>query len=78
MDSDKIIQELNQRFEAPLSEFYKRRIVFWYDEDGEFKERLNEVELCNAKLVVLTGTNNFAVKKLLAVDDINTICEHYL
>lgn len=69
MDSDKIIQELNQRFAQPLPEFYKRRIVFWYDEDGEFRERLDEVALNNAKLVALTGTNNFAVKKLLAVDD---------
>ncbi len=69
MDSDKIIQELNQRFAAPLPEFYKRRIVFWYDEDGEFQDRLDEVTLNNAKLVALTGTNNFAVKKLLAVDD---------
>lgn len=69
MDSDKIIQELNQRFSAPLPEFYKRRIVFWYDEDGEFQDRLDEVVLNNAKLVALTGTNNFAVKKLLAVDD---------
>ena len=69
MDSDKIIQELNQRFAAPLPEFFKRRIVFWYDEDGEFQERLDEVTLNNAKLVALTGTNNFAVKKLLTVDD---------
>ena len=69
MDSDKIIQELNQRFAAPLPEFYKRRIVFWYDEDGEFEGRLDEVTLNNAKLLALTGTNNFAVKKLLSVDD---------
>ena len=69
MDSDKIIQELNQRFAAPLPEFYKRRIVFWYDEDGEFQDRLDEVTLNNAKLLALTGTNNFAVKKLLSVDD---------
>ena len=69
MDSDKIIQELNQRFAAPLPEFYKRRIVFWYDEDGEFRDRLDEVTLNNAKLLALTGTNNFAVKKMLSVDD---------
>ncbi len=69
MDSDKIIQELNQRFTEPLPEFYKRRIVFWYDEDGEFRDRLDEVTLTDAKLVALTGTNNFAVKKLLSVDD---------
>ena len=57
MDSDKIIQELNQRFAAPLPEFYKRRIVFWYDEDREFRDRLDEVTLSNAKMAALTGTN---------------------
>ena len=29
MDSEKIIQDLNRRFAAPLPEFYKRRIVVW-------------------------------------------------
>ena len=62
MDSDKIIQELNQRFDAPLPEFYKRRIVFWYDEDGEFQDRLGEITLNNAKLLALTGTNNYIVR----------------
>nr|WP_302593521.1 BREX-1 system phosphatase PglZ type A [uncultured Acetatifactor sp.] len=70
MDSEKIVQELNQRFAAPLPEFYKRRIVFWYDEDKEFEDKLDEIVLTNAKLVSLTGTNNFEVKKLLGVDDI--------
>ena len=32
-DPDKVIQELNRRFAAPLPEFYNRRIIFWYDED---------------------------------------------
>ena len=41
MDSEKIVQELNQRFAAPLPEFYKRRIVFWYDEDKEFEDKLD-------------------------------------
>ena len=31
MDAEKIIQDLNRRFAAPLPEFYKRRIIFWYD-----------------------------------------------
>lgn len=70
MDSEKIVQELNQRFAAPLPEFYKRRIVFWYDEDKEFEDKLDEIVLTNAKLIALTGTNNFVVKKLLGVDDI--------
>lgn len=72
MDSEKIVQELNQRFAAPLPEFYKRRIVFWYDEDKEFEDKLDEIVLTNAKLVALTGTNNFEVKKLLGVDDITS------
>lgn len=72
MDSEKIVQELNQRFAAPLPEFYKRRIVFWYDEDIEFEDKLDEIVLTNAKLIALTGTNNFEVKKLLGVDDITS------
>ena len=72
MDSEKIVQELNQRFAAPLSEFYKRRIVFWYDDDKEFEDKLDEIVLSNAKLVALTGTNNFEVKKLLGVDDLTS------
>ena len=72
MDSEKIVQELNQRFAAPLPEFYKRRIVFWYDEDKEFEDKIDEIVLTNAKLIALTGTNNFEVKKLLGVDDITS------
>jgi hypothetical protein len=34
-----------ERFAAPLSEFHKRRIVFWYDEDGEFAEAVDELAL---------------------------------
>jgi uncharacterized protein (TIGR02687 family) len=69
MDADKVIQDLNRRFAAPLPEFYNRRIIFWYDEDGEFEDKLDEISLENANLVALTNTNNFAVKKLLSYDD---------
>ena len=69
MDLDTIIRDLNKRFAAPLPEFYKRRIIFWYDEEKEFEDKLDEIPLENAKLLVLTGTNNFAAKKLLTVDD---------
>ena len=69
MDLDTIIRDLNTRFAAPLPEFYKRRIIFWYDEEKEFEDKLDEIPLENAKLLVLTGTNNFAAKKLLTVDD---------
>ena len=69
MDADKIIQDLNRRFAAPLPEFYTRRVIVWVDEDGEFADKLDQVVLNGAKVVALTGSNNFYVKKLLAVDD---------
>ena len=69
MDAEKVLADLNRRFAEPLPEFYKRRIIFWKDEEREFEEQLADFKLDNAKLVVLTGTNNFEVKKLLAVDD---------
>ena len=72
MDTDKVIQDLNRRFAAPLPEFYQRRIIFWYDEDKEFEDKLDEVVLANAKVIALTGNNAFSVKKLLSVDDLTT------
>ena len=45
MLSETIIQRLAKRFEAPLAEFYKRRIVFWHDEDGEFTDAIEELDL---------------------------------
>lgn len=72
MDTDKVVQDLNRRFAAPLPEFYKRRIIFWYDEDKEFEDKLDEVVLENAKVIALTGNNSFSVKKLLTVDDLTT------
>ena len=69
MDTEKVLADLNRRFAAPLPEFYKRRIIFWKDEDREFEDKLDEITLTNAKLIVLTGKNNFEIKKLLTVDD---------
>ncbi|NLZ36697.1 MAG: BREX-1 system phosphatase PglZ type A [Clostridiales bacterium] len=72
MDAEKIVQDLNRRFAAPLPEFYNRRIIFWYDEDREFEDKLCEISLPDVKLARLTGSNSFAVKKLLTVDDKNS------
>ncbi len=69
MDVDTILQDLNRRFAAPLPEFYKRRIIFWKDDDREFEDKLDDINLSDAKLVALTGTNNFEIKKLLSYDD---------
>lgn len=42
MDTGKVIQDLNRRFAASLPEFYQRRIIFWYDEDKEFEDKLEK------------------------------------
>lgn len=72
MDIEKVIEDLNRRFAAPLPEYYSRRIIFWHDEDREFEDKLDAIELDNAKLVALTGSNTFMVKKLLGSDDLTS------
>ena len=72
METDKIVLDLNRRFAAPLPEFYERRIIFWHDEEKEYADKLDEIRLENAKLVALTGSNTFAVKKMLSVDDLTS------
>lgn len=70
-----IIKELNRRFAEPLAEFHTRRIIFWYDEEREFEDKVAELTLENAKVLILNGKNKFTAKKLLAADDTES---HYL
>lgn len=69
MTTQSIKQTLTERFAAPLRDFYQRRIIFWQDEEREFEALLGELSIPNVKIVALTGTNNFTVKKLLLHDD---------
>ena len=69
MDYEKIEQDLNSKFAEPLPDFYKRWIIFWVDEARDFEDKIDELKLDGAKVVKLTGTNNFSVKKLLLADD---------
>lgn len=69
MELEDIIQELDRRFDLPLREYYERRIIFWQDPEGEFREEIAGVKLQNAKVLVLTGRNAFLAKKLLSHDD---------
>lgn len=62
MDVEHITKELNKKFAAPLQEYYKRRIVFWYDTDKEFADDVENLSLDNARVLVLTGRNNFSAK----------------
>ena len=71
-DLNTVQQDLARRFAEPLPEFYKRRIIFWYDEDREFEDQLEDLSLDGVEVVVLTGSNTFAVKKLLCEDNLTT------
>lgn len=68
VDLNDIANDLNQRFLSPLPDFCRRRIVFWHDEDREFEDMLSDVQIPDVKLAVLTGSNSFAVKKMLIED----------
>ena len=70
MSTESIQFSLRERFAAPLPDFYQRRIIFWQDEDREFEAMLDELVIPNVKIIKLTGTNNFTVKKLLLHDDL--------
>ena len=64
-----IEQTLRDRFAAMLPDNYKRRIIFWQDPVGEFSNLVDELHLDGAKILKLTGRNNFAAKMLLSQTD---------
>ena len=69
MAIEDIKKELEERFAEPLDEFYKRRIIFWNDEDRDFEEEVTHLTLSNAKVIMLNETNQFASKQLLSSTD---------
>lgn len=72
MSIESIQSTLRERFAAPLTEFYQRRIIFWQDEEREFEAMVDQLDLPGVEIVKLTGTNNFEVKKLLLHDDLTS------
>lgn len=72
MSKESIEFSLRERFADPLPEFYQRRIIFWQDEERVFSSMVDEICLPDVKIIKLTGTNNFAVKKLLLHDDLTS------
>ena len=69
MDLKQIKTLLEDTFNKELSEGKKRHIVFWYDDDGEFKEDIDALDLENAKILKLTKNNYFFVKYQLEKAD---------
>jgi uncharacterized protein (TIGR02687 family) len=49
-----------------------RKLIFWYDDNGEFVEDIKNLDLDNAKIHYLTSTNLFYTKVLLERKDIKS------
>lgn len=72
LELDEVKKILEQNFNKGLSEGKKRNIIFWYDDNGEFKGQIDTLELSNAKLLKLDGQNYFYAKYLLEKQDIES------
>ena len=68
---------LNQIIDKLNSELCgeNRKIVFWYDDNGEFAEDIESIELAHAKILYLEKDNQFYIKYFLERVDTTT---HYL
>jgi len=49
-----------------------RKIVFWYDDAGEFADEIGSLEIIGAKIHKLTGSNQFCTKHLLERQDVDS------
>lgn len=65
-----ITDKLNSQLQGDV-----RKLVFWYDENGEFAEDIDTLELDNAKVLRLEKDNQFYIKHFLECVDTTT---HYL
>ena len=62
-----IVDRLNEEFAGD-----SRRIVFWYDDNGDFVDEIEQVQLNNAKILVLDGHNQFAAKLIIEREDVES------
>ena len=62
-------KRLEEIFNKEPMDGKKRHIVFWYDDEGEFVEDIDELKLDNAKILKLADNNSFYIKYLLEKED---------
>ena len=51
------LEEIENRINSIFDESSYRQIIFWYDENQEFSEDINNIHLNNAKLYILKDNN---------------------
>ena len=64
MELQNIQEQLNTEFAKSVT-----RIIFWFDDKGEYEDEVAELQLDNASLLVLDGLNWLYTKWLLQEKD---------
>ncbi|WP_042224727.1 BREX-1 system phosphatase PglZ type A [Oceanobacillus manasiensis] len=75
MNLKEVHRVLNDFFHKELTNGRKRHIVFWYDEEGEFVDDIEEINIPNVRIWEVTPNNLFATKYELEKNDPTT---HFL
>lgn len=63
------LDEIEKRINAIFNESTYRQVVFWYDENQEFKEDIDNIQLNNAKLYILKENNLIQTKYKVEFED---------
>ena len=64
-----VSKELNLMLSKRPRDGQVRNVVFWFDGEGEFKDKLQELDLGDAKILEFAGNNYFEIKYNLEVVD---------
>lgn len=67
LNLDQITGKLNKEFQGDT-----RKLIFWYDDQGDFEDDIDSLKLENAKVYRLTTMNQFRTKILLERKDKTT------
>lgn len=63
------LEEIENRINSIFDESFQRRIIFWYDENQEFIEDIENIQLNNAKLHILKENNLIQTKYQIEYED---------
>ena len=72
LDFKEVSKELNIMLNKRPRDGQVRNVVFWFDGEGEFRDKLAELDLENAKIMEFTGKNYFEIKYTLEVSDLTS------
>lgn len=72
MNLTEIQSFLKEIYAKPLGDGKKRHIVFWYDEESDFIEDIDDLSLEDVKLLKLTTHNGFYTKYYIEKEDLTS------